>query len=171
MRTGAKIAVAVIVLGGLGALAWWRHGVADQAEQKAAASQKASDAMRELNKADEDLPKQIETALEKVTSAAVLSIDRARGVLADQVLPLFDAYVAKFDQALSAADAYLALAPEDFDPDTRAALDKVRVRAKGMHAARDRIVALRDKIAAGGVTLEILAQELAGIAAAMITGK
>lgn len=164
MRPIAVVAI-VVLLGGLGAFTYWRHREADRAEADQAAAAKASTTMKELNRADEEMPDKIKTALEHVVTAAVLSTDRARDVLDKEVMPIVDEYLGKFDAAIAAADIYLARSP---DAETSAALDKVRGRAKQFHALRDRLAALSAKIAAGGVTLEILSQELASAATALL---
>jgi len=164
MRPIAIVAI-VVLLGGLGAFAYWRHREADRVETDQAAEAKAASTMKELNRADDEIPGKIKTAMEHVVTAAVISTDRARDVLDKEVLPLLDEYLGKFDVAIAAAEIYLARVP---DADTSAALEQVRAHAKQFHTFRDRIAAISAKIAAGGMTLEMLANEVGAAATEML---
>jgi hypothetical protein len=166
MRPTVILAI-LVVLAGVGFVAW-RHHVADQAEADAAADnralQEAGRTMDEHNRVEEAMPGKLKAAFAHVLSVAVISTERAHTVIDEEVLPVIDEYLGKSELAFTAADAYLARHP---DPTTSDNIAVLRRRAKAFRDLRTQLATLSLDLAAGKLTLETLGDRVGAMGGAL----
>jgi hypothetical protein len=125
----------------------------------------ATQAMKELNDADDAFPKQIKEASVQLGADLLISPARAADTVKTQVLPLFDRYLATLDRAVTAADAYLATLN---DETSKQNVDVVRKRGAAFRRAREGFADLEHK-ARAGVSTEELNKLLMSIGVTMLT--
>jgi hypothetical protein len=127
----------------------------------------ATQAMAELNTADDMFPKQITEALTKLSAGLIMGTSGAADTIKTKILPLVDGYLATIDRAVATADAYLATRN---DEKSKQALEVIRKRAEGFRKARARFAELEQKARAGASADEIN-QALMGIGLMLTVGK
>jgi hypothetical protein len=124
--------------------------------------------MKELTAADESFPKQITSALSGLSAGLMMgNADSTADRIKTKLLPLVDSYVATIDEAVAAADAYMA---NKDDTETKQAVEKIRKRGESFRKARERFVALEQKIRGGGVSLDEISSSLMNIGMMMSVG-
>jgi hypothetical protein len=119
----------------------------------------ATQAMADLNIADDTFPKQITDALTTLEAKLIMGTSGAADTIKTKILPLVDGYLATIDRAVTTADAYLATRN---DEKSKQALDVIRKRAEAFRKSRARFADLEQK-ARAGASADELNQGLFGI--------
>ncbi len=119
----------------------------------------ATQAMAELNAADDTFPTQIAEAVSKMTTGLYFGTSGVADVIHANILPLVDRYLATIDRAVTTADAYLATRN---NVSTKQALEVIRKRAEAFRKARARLAELEQK-ARTGASVDEISQGLMGI--------
>jgi hypothetical protein len=158
----------LVILGLCAALAIgaavWRNGVADQAELAAQHLATASASMGQLNEADAAFPEQFRASISSLVSSLLFNPSAAAKTVRTTVVPELERYVAILDRAVADAEVVIADTPNDTVVRN---VEKIRKRGRGLHAARDRLAALPDKIDAG-MSSDAISSELVGVGMALI---
>jgi hypothetical protein len=126
----------------------------------------ASQAMAELNTADDTLPTQITRELSALGASVMMGTEGAADRIKTKILPLVDSYLATIDRAVTTADAYLA---DKNDAETKQALEKIRKRGEAFRKARARFVELEQK-ARAGISADDLGKSLMSIGVMLSVG-
>jgi hypothetical protein len=126
----------------------------------------ASQAMAELNTADDTFPKQITGELSGLGASLMMGTEGAADRIKTKILPLVDSYLATIDRAVTTADAYLA---DKNDEPTKLALDKISKRGEAFRKARTRFVELEQK-ARAGISVDDLGKSLMSIGVMLSVG-
>lgn len=147
-----RIVLATIVMACAVVLLWWQDRRRDHVVSRQTLIAEGTRAMKALNHADETFPDEAREQLSAVAAQAAIDPAAAGETLETKVVPMFDGYLVTIDDAIAAAQKVLAAQP---DPDVARNVDLIRARATTMHGMRDKLAALRTKIAAGAGAEEI----------------
>jgi hypothetical protein len=166
----ARLAIAILILGGLGAVAFMWRSRADDAEATERAGREATEAMKALNQADDELPIWFAPAISQLTATIFTDPQASAKVISDTLLPKIDAYLAVADHALETADAYLARKP---DPSLTPSIDKIKKRTAAMHDARKTFDDMRQDLSRGNLSpddLDRVAKKLSSLGLELAIG-
>lgn len=119
----------------------------------------ATQAMAELNTADDTFPKQITEALTKLSADLIIGTSSAADTIKTKILPLVDHYLATIDRAVATANAYLATRN---DETSRQAIEVIIKRGEAFRKARASFAELEQK-ARAGASVDEISQGLMGI--------
>jgi hypothetical protein len=159
----ARFAILMVAVLGMGGVALWRTSVADHAEEEARLTTEATDGMRALNQADADLQNWFPNAVSVLTTrlSVVNDIPGARDMVARDIVPRLDKYLAIGDRAVTTADAFMAVHPA---PELLPQIDKIRKRITGMHDVRATFATIAAELSgdAGAVDVDKILQQLTG---------
>ena len=133
----------------------------------AALEKSATQAMADLNAADDTFPKQITNALSGLGAGLIGGTSGAADTIKTKILPLVDSYLAVIDRAVATADAYLANKNDD---DSKRALEAIRKRGEAFRKARARFVELEQK-ARAGASADELGQSIMQIGVMLSVGR
>src|SRR5688572_6765927 len=93
----------------------------------------ASQAMAELDTANDTFPKQISAELSGLGASVMMGTEGAADRIKTKILPLIDSYLATIERAVTTADTYME---NKDDAETKQAIERIRKRGDGFRKAR-----------------------------------
>jgi hypothetical protein len=166
MKRGIRISLCALLIAAVAGFAWWHTQRRGEAEDTAAALAAANDAMARLNAESARFSNEISNATASLARDVLLAPGRAAEKIRASILPRLDAYLATVDDAVRAANVYLARVP---DEPTQRQVDRIRRRGEATRAYRDKLGEIARRIETGAPADEISAALMSASAALMVS--
>jgi hypothetical protein len=163
-----RLVLPIVVLAVAGVTLFWFHKRDQDVAAEHQAQTRATAAIADVNATQTTIVDRLKKATLDVATTGLVSVTKAGGLIASELMPIIDDYLGKLERALALSNAYLAFHPE-LDADTRTALDNMTTRAKQVHILRDRLADLADRASKGTLGVDDLGAQLANAASALVT--